>query len=339
MTSQSLISVLMPARELTPYTQAAVSSVLNQSHQHLELLIIGNDNADQLRSGLIVDSRVTVINRQSPGIVGALNTGLDACDGDFIARMDSDDLCHPDRLASQLAMAEQNPDTRLIGACVELFCDEAALGQGNQHYQQWLNSLTTSDAINHACFIESPIPHPTMFAHRDFWQSIGPYRDQGWPEDYDLVLRTWLAGIPMAKPDKTLLQWREHPARLTHTDPRYSREAFIKAKAWALMQPASGLQLDEGRSVWICGTGRNARYWHDALIDQGARVNGFVELDNAKPRTQKRHLPVITYKELIALKKDALVVSAISGWSARMALSDWFSNHHLLSGVDYILGG
>jgi len=339
MTSEALISVLMPVRELTPFTQAAVSSVLTQTHQNLELLIIGDNNVDEILSGLVNDSRLIGIDREARGIVGALNTGLNKCRGDYIARMDGDDLCHPDRLTTQLAFNKSHPDVDLVGCCVELFCDGATLGQGNQRYQRWLNSLTTSDALKHACFIESPIPHPSMFAHREFWRSVGPYRDMGWPEDYDLVLRTWLADMQMAKPDRILLQWREHPARLTHTDSRYSREAFIKAKAWALAQASSGLHINEGRPVWICGTGRNARYWHDALIAQGASVAGFVELDSAKQKTQKRHLPVITYNELVKQRNDALIVSAISGWSARDALSDWFSSHNFMCGVDYILGG
>jgi len=159
------------------------------------------------------------------------------------------------------------------------------------------------------------------------------------PEDYDLVLRTWLAGIPMAKPEPVLLQWREHAQRLTRTDSRYSREAFIRAKAWALTQPESQLNLDNGRGVWICGTGRNARYWHDALVDCNAKVLGFVELDSARPRTQKRHLPVIGYTELERVRADALIVSAISNAQAREALSNWFEERNLLACHDFVFGG
>lgn len=339
MTSEPLISVLMPVRKFSNYCISAVQSVLNQTHQNLELVVIGQDDVDTVLNQLPTDSRIVGVSRTAPGVIGAANTGLSECTGEFIARMDSDDICHPDRLQTQLTFLINNPQIQLVGACVELFCDEAPLGAGNQQYQQWLNSLTKAEDIANACLIELPMPNPSLFAHRTYWEGIGFYRDMGWPEDYDYVLRSWLAGVAMAKPPDVLLRWREHPNRLTHTDSRYSRQAFINAKAWALSQPDAGMGVDTGRDIWLCGTGRNARYWHDALIDNGATVRGFVELDNAKVKTQKRNLPVITYKALTENANDALVVSAISGSVARDALVDWFADHNMRVGVDYVLGG
>lgn len=339
MVSEPLISVLMPVREHTLYTNAAVESVLNQSHSNLELVVVGKDDVNALLDKLPDDPRILGVSRTAPGVIGASNTGLSVCTGEYIARMDSDDISHPDRLQTQLAFLETNLQIGLVGACVELFCDEAPIGRGNQNYQQWLNSLTTADDIAHACLIELPLPHPSLFAHRTFWNAIGPYRDMGWPEDYDLVLRAWLAGIAMAKPPGVLLRWREHPERLTNTDSRYSRQAFINAKAWAIAQPQAGLQVDTGRDIWICGTGRNARYWHDALIDNDANVLGFVELESAKVKTQKRNLPVITYTELSQCVNDALVVSVISSPPGRAALTDWFDAQNMHVGVNYVLGG
>ena len=329
----------MPVREFTQYVTQAVQSVLQQSHRELELIVIGNEDVEALTEQLPSDERIRIFKRNAPGIVGALNTGLPLCSGDYIARMDSDDICTKDRLRIQLEHAQNSPDVCLVGGCVDIVCDDAPVGNGNRTYQAWLNALTRPEQLRQSCFIESPMPHPTLFAHKDYWTRLQGYRNIAWPEDYDLILRTWLAGIPMTKPENTLLHWREHPNRLTRTDARYSREAFIRAKAWALTQPAAKLSLDEGRDIWICGTGRNARYWHDALIERGASVLGFVELDSAKPKTQKRHLPVIGYRQLAKERKQALVISAISNANAREALSNWFHDQGMESGVDFVLGG
>lgn len=329
----------MPAREFTVFTHAAVNSMLNQSHDQLELLLLCQGDTETFSNQLPQDDRLRIIPREAPGIIGALNTGLAYCNGEYIARMDSDDLSHVDRLKVQLAFAQKHPEIGLIGAQVELFSDSHPIGAGNQAYQQWLNGLTTAEQIRAACFIESPMPHPTWFAHKKIWQQLSAYRDKAWPEDYDLILRSWLLGIAMAKPAGTLLHWREHPHRLTHTDDRYSRLAFIRAKAWALCQPAAKLNLEQGRPVWICGTGRNARYWHDALVDNGVTVLGFVELDSARAKTQKRHLPVINYNDLEQLKSDSLVISAISNANAREALRLWFNDRHMRQLHDFILGG
>jgi len=334
-----LITIMMPVHALTSYTVQAVQSVLAQSHQNIELLIVGKDDVHTLLSHLPADERIHGISRESAGVIGASNTGLKHARGEYIARMDSDDVCHPDRLRTQLDFAESLNDLTLIGSRVEIFTDNNTLGNGNRRYQHWLNSLTTVKEIKESCLIELPLPNPSLFAHKDYWARMGGYREMGWPEDYDLILRTWLADIPMAKPAATLLRWREHPQRLTRTDERYSREAFIQAKAWALTQSRANLDLNKGRAVWVCGTGRNARYWHDALIANGATVAGFVELDNAKTKTRKRHLPVITYSNLEQQRGDALIVTAISNPDARNALRAWFVEQKLRIGQDFILGG
>ncbi len=117
----------------------------------------------------------------------------------------------------------------------------------------WLNSLTEDQDIRTACYIECPLPHPTFMAHREIWQRLGGYRDIDGPEDYDLVLRAMLLGIRLGKPPGILLDWREHPGRLTHTDKRYRREAFTRCRAWAAIQPQS--EVGPGRwtlclAVW-----------------------------------------------------------------------------------------
>jgi len=329
----------MPVHAYTPYTYAAVSSILQQSHDHLELVLVGKHDVTSLIQRLPDDDRIVGVVRQEPGIIGALNSGLAQCQGDYIARMDSDDISYPDRLRAQLTLARNHNNVALISACVEIFSADATIGNGNQHYEKWLNSLRTNHDIRQSCLVESPLPHPSLFAHKSYWQRIGGYRDMGWPEDYDLVLRTWLANIAMVKSDSVLLRWREHPDRLTRTDSRYSRQAFIKAKAWAVTRRHANFGLESGRGIWICGTGRNARYWHDALVDNNANVKGFVELDSAKPKTQKRHLPVINYSTLASNRDDAFVISAITSTVAKQALSTWFNQHNMHNGVDFLFGG
>jgi len=218
--TEPLITVLMPVHAFTSFTIEAVNSVLTQSHSNIELLIVGKEDIKALIAQLPADERIRGIARNAAGVIGASNTGLQQARGEYIARMDSDDVCHPDRLRVQLEFSQRLPDMTLIGSRVNIFSNDGAVGNGNRHYQEWLNSLTTADAIEQSCFIELPLPNPSLFAHKNYWQQMGGYREMGWPEDYDLILRTWLAKIPMAKPDATLLYWREHPQRLTRTDKR-----------------------------------------------------------------------------------------------------------------------
>jgi len=101
------------------------------------------------------------------------------------------------------------------------------------------------------------------------------------------------------------------------------------------------------RPVWICGTGRNARYWHDALVSNAARIEGFVDLDRPNARQSKRHRPVITYQALwerlqmptAQMKHEApFIISAISEPKARDTLREQFELHGLRCYSDFAMG-
>ena len=357
------VSVLMPIGRADEFVAPAIQSVLSQLSVDVELIVVGpaqspthttahtttqtapspshsfNALNELLNAQFANDSRIRLIQRNSPGIVAALNTALQHTSCAYIARMDADDIAEPARFVQQLAVSQQYDHRCLVSGCVSIFSSQHEVLSGNQHYQRWLNEQRSPDAIRKACFIESPLPHPTWFAHKSVWKRIGAYQQGDFPEDYDMVLRAWLLGIPMAKPEGSLLHWREHETRLTRTDPRYRREAFIHLKAAALADARSGLGVREGRPIWIAGTGRNARYWHDALESNNARVVGFIDLDGPNAKQQKRHKPVMSYQHYIENRGTDLLVTAITAPDAREKLKLWCDEQDLCIGKDVVLGG
>jgi len=336
------ISILLPVRQWRDTTLASVVSVLNQTCDSVEVLIIGQHDVHTLKQRLPVDNRLRFIARDKPGIVSALNTGLANARAPYIARMDDDDIAHAQRFQTQLAYLREYPEIDLCATrirFIDQFGNSDNIGLGNLEYGRWLNSLTTATQIRHACFVESPLPHPTLLAHRDVWNRLGGYRDLDGPEDYDLILRAMLHKMNMGKPEQVLLDWREHAQRLTYTDSRYRREAFTQRRVWAAVQSRSGLGLDKGRSVWLCGTGRNARYWFDGLAKAGVTIRGFVDIRRDGPQRYKRGLPVTNYEELPDKRGDSLIITAITQPSGRAQLLSYFQMHDWQSGKDYILGG
>jgi len=335
------VSVLLPVGGPRSSTAQAVRSVLDQSLADLEVLVIGHDDVDALVERLASDARVRAIARQAPGIVGALNTGLRAARGRFVARMDDDDVAYPERLARQLAHLQAMPTPGLVGARIRLIDEHGepdGVGAGSQRYARWLNALVDPAAVRENCFVENPLPHPTWFAERALFERLGGYREGDFPEDHDFLLRAWQLGVPMSKPAEVLLDWREHPGRLTRTDPRYRQEAFIRMKARTAASPLSGLGLDAGRGVWIAGVGRSARRWCDALVDERVEVLGFVDLDGPQRRQRKRHREVIDYTRLKRCRGDALLLCAVTQPMARAAVRNWCVEQALVHGRDYLIG-
>ncbi len=345
-TQDDLVSVLMPVRaqtasdpRLQKWFELALQSLLAQSYTKLEIILIGDCERHVERwlpSNITRIPTLQLINRAEPGIVSALNTGIRAASGNLLARMDADDIALPERIACQVQLLQQNPTVDFCATTIELFKASSQITEGSQNYQDWLNSLISTDAIRHNVFIESPMPHPSWMLRRELYNKLGGYRNISWAEDYDLVLRAWLAGAKMAKPQSgPLLQWRDHDLRLTRTDELYSRKNFLRAKAWALSQ-----SLLQRRNAIILGTGSNAKRLHDALREYDVAVSCFVELNKAQRKKSLKALPVINYNDLAASGPQGdLIVSAVTRYGARNTLRQWFDTQQMTDGVDYIFAG
>ncbi len=288
------------------------------------------------------DRRIRLLARKAPGIVAALNTGLQHARGHFIARMDDDDIACPERLQVQYDYLRSLSKRHLCATRVR-FVDAAGstklIAGGYQRYESWLNSMIEPEQLKLACFRECPMPHPTLMAHRNIWAQLGGYRAVNAPEDHDLILRAMLKGIPLSKPEPVLQLWREHDQRLTHFDQRYRQAAFVERAAWAATREQSGLALHAGRGIWLCGTGRHARHWHDALHEYNASVRGFVDLPSSKVDRLKRQLPVIDYAQLANVRGDDLIISAVTQPQARNQVIDFMIEQGWTNGSDFLIGG
>ena len=215
------------------------------------------------------DTRLCVLTAAGEASARGFQYGLEQARGQFVARMDADDVALPNRLEVQSRFLEKHPGVDICGACVEIFSQQELAG-GNLRYQQWLNNCTTPEQIHRELFIESPIPNPSAMFRRNAIDKLAGYGDPDWPEDYDLFLRADAAGMLMAKPDGILLRWREHEQRLTRTDSRYDIARFQAAKAHFL----ATYRL-QGRPVVIWGAGPTGRLMHDLLLAEGVSILGF----------------------------------------------------------------
>src|SRR5262249_27119702 len=118
------VSVILPVYNGEAYLALAVDSVLCQSFRDFELIGIEGGSSDNSRAILTAfaerDARVRVVGQTEKGLVGALNQGIRLAAGEFLARMDADDLAHPDRFAMQLAFLRDNPGIAVVGSAMTL---------------------------------------------------------------------------------------------------------------------------------------------------------------------------------------------------------------------------
>ena len=331
MGSRPRISVVVPVHNGGCYLAESVDSILAQTCDDFELLLIDDHSDDGALGRLPADSRIRGLSSPARGIVPALNLGIESARGEVIARMDADDIAAPNRLEAQLAYLADNPSIAIAGAQIELF-PRADITEGYTRYESWINSLTEPDDIALNMFVESPIPHPSAMLYRQALIDLGGYRDVPWPEDYDLWLRAHLAGLRMGKPAGVLLHWRDSAGRLSRTDQRYARAQFAGARAWAL-----SISCLRTRAAMICGTGPQALMLFDALEANGVVATAFVDVDPRRIGGRKRGRPVISVDDMLATRTDELLLGAVGAWQARARLRDHLLAQNLSEGIDFLM--
>lgn len=328
--SVPVVSVIMPVKNGGQYLAEAVASILRQSFNDLELLLVDDHSSDEAIEQLDrSDPRLRVLKSPQNGVVAAFNHGMQHAKGDYIARMDADDICMPQRLETQLNYLHAHPEVGIAGACVDIFSAQPLAG-GNIHYQQWLNATCTAEQIGRQLFVESPIPNPTAIFRRETLFKLGGYRDVDWPEDYDLFLRADQLGISMGKPDEILLRWREHAGRLTRTSQRYSRKRFQQAKAYYLVNGKIN-----GRPVVIWGAGPGGKEFYDLLAQQGCLAEGFIDVHPRRIGGQKRTRPVWSATDPGQWASGVILV-AVGARGVRGEIAEFLNSTGRAEGTDYI---
>lgn len=210
------LSVLLPVRDGAKYIQKAVRSTLSAMPHEAELVVV-DDNSDD-ETGYLVreisDSRLRIVkNDSNPGLVGALNLGLELAKGKYVARMDADDICFPWRFSLQLRELKKSPEIDF------LFSTALVFGKPIRPYPflpQLLRSLGDSE-FKLALTSWNPAVHPTMNARRSALLALGGYRDVP-AEDLDLWLRAALKGYEFKRLAIPVIGLRLHDNQVTRTE-------------------------------------------------------------------------------------------------------------------------
>ncbi len=207
-----LITILMPVHNGAAYLKEAMDSMLGQSLNDFEFLIVDDASTDD--SAAIVqgckDPRIRFIrSRERLKLSGALNLGLDHARGRYIARMDADDISLRGRLEIQARFLENNPDIGLCGSWIRYF------GAMNSVLKR---PLLHAD-IRAFTLIDTPFAHPTVMFRRDLMEQHQLRFDGSYfpTEDFELWTRA-MRHFTMANLPEVLLHYRAHGSSLTGSD-------------------------------------------------------------------------------------------------------------------------
>jgi glycosyltransferase involved in cell wall biosynthesis len=217
-----VVSVIMSMRNSAATVGSAVRSVRLQSLRDWELIVIDDGSSDQSSAivGEFHDERIRIIREShSAGLATRLNQAVALAKGEFIARMDADDICFPERFARQVARLREDPQLDLVG------CGAVVFASGDELIGEMPVGLRHQDVVARP-FVGFPFPHPTWCGRAD-WFRKNPYDSRlRYAEDQDLLLRSFrhsrLAGL-----GTVLLGYRQDQLALKKLLP--GRATFVRS--------------------------------------------------------------------------------------------------------------
>ena len=331
-----MISVALPCYNAQDSLAACLESLLTQTWQDFEIVAVNDGSTDAtldvLRRFSSRDHRIRVFDRPHGGVVQAMNFAVEQCRGEYVARMDSDDLCLPERLELQKAHLDRHPSLGLVGGLVRFGGDPEA-GKGYKAYVDWTNTLVTEEEISLARFVESPYANPSIMFRKELVSRCGPFYDGPFPEDYEFLLRLMAAGVRMDKVPRDVLIWNDPPSRLTRTDPRYDPDAFYRTKAVYL---ARWLAARGIRRVSVVGGGRIARRRALMLEEHGIVIERWLEVDPKKIGQRASGRPVCSWSEVGAPQGEFLL-SYVGNRGAGARITAELLERGWTAGIDFLL--
>ena len=216
----NLISVIMSVyNEKESWIKEAIESILNQTYKNLEFIIvidnpIREDIIKVIKEYAKKDNRINYfINEKNMGLVYSLNRALKHCNGEFIARMDADDISHVNRFELQLNYLEEN-NLDLIGCNVNLFNETEIFYTTNKLLtHKYIKKLLTYGTIG--------IVHPTFFGRKKLFEELKGYQNSIHTEDKEFLIRVFCKGFKVGNMKKVLLDCRYSNKSITKTNAIY----------------------------------------------------------------------------------------------------------------------
>ncbi len=200
----------MPAYNAEKYIGEAIESILNQTFKDFEFIIINDGSTDNtakiVREYACRDKRIKFVdNKNNRGLVAVLNQGLDLCTGEYIARMDSDDISLPERFERQVKHMDTHHECGVVGAAIQVFGAKSGVWQNAQ-------SVKLLDLLIHG----SQVAHPTAMIRTSVLRDNKIYYDSQYPHAEDYAF--WMSIVQVSEIHNLqtiLLNYRWHTSNVS----------------------------------------------------------------------------------------------------------------------------
>ncbi len=270
---EDLISIIMPFKNCGDFLEETIGSILNQTYENWELIAINDhsaDNSEELIQNLTKDKRIKVITNNGDGIINALQTGYKIVKGNYITRMDADDIMQPSKLeVMQRLLYESSTKKVVIGKVHYFKSNGSEIGNGYLNYENWINSLAEKGNSFKEIYKECPIPSPSWMLKRELFEEIGGFNSSIYPEDYELAFRMYEYNLTVVSTKEKVHLWRDYETRTSRTHENYKDNRFLSLKVNQFIK----LDYNQKQRLSLLGAGKKGKLIAKLLIDKGIKFD------------------------------------------------------------------
>lgn len=297
----------MPVKNAAPFLAETLTSILNQTEKNWELIVVNDNSTDNSKEILTAyannDNRVNAFDNNGIGIIDALILAYSKSTGNFITRMDADDIMHPQKIETQKKQLLQFGKKHIALGLVNYFSD-APLGDGYKKYESWLNNLTKQGSNFSDIYKECVIASPCWMVYREDFDACGGFNSTIYPEDYDLTFRFYKNNLICIPSNNILHYWRDYPERTSRNDANYADSSFIAIKIHHFL----AIDFDATKKIILWGAGKKGKCIAQYLINQGINFNWICD----NPKKIGKHIYnqlMLDYKAVATFKNHQSIIT------------------------------
>ncbi len=262
----SLISILTPYRNAEKYIRETALSILGQTHTNWEWILVNDHSTENelvLLADLLDDQRIILLENSGKGIVDALCSAFKHSSGEFITRMDADDVM-PDFKLEKFLESLKSGTHQLVTGKVKYFSAVNSISEGYLNYEKWLNERIERSDFYEQIYRECSLASGNWMMRKSDLEKCGGFDRLNYPEDYDLLFRWYEKGFTLKGLDLITHLWRDHELRTSKTSADYQQQAFFELKINRFVE----LDWDGGQQLIVNGTGQKGRLTAKILLER-----------------------------------------------------------------------
>jgi glycosyltransferase involved in cell wall biosynthesis len=326
------VSIIIPFKDTAHFLSECLDSIQSQTYTNWEVLAVNDHSTD--RSYELVatyaksDARIKVFHNDGNGIIPALQTAYTQSSGDFVTRMDSDDIMKPNRLEHMVEALRKNGTGHVSVGQVKYFSNRG-ISNGYARYEKWLNNLTSKGENYQEIYKECVIPSPCWMVHRSDFEACGAFYPHRYPEDYDLTFRYYDNGLKIIPCNQVLHLWRDYDTRTSRTHEHYAQNYFLDIKLHYFLK----LDFDPNRPLVVWGAGFKGKAIAKGLKKMGISLTWLC--DNPNKIGKKIYGQELVHFHALETLENPQSILTVANSKAQIEIRDYFKKLEQSPMIDY----